>query len=415
MSPASGRPRQAWTRVADLAAVLRKRWDRGQYLRDHAAGEPWAPVSLPVRGPAATELLERLDEVDRWLQQLQRDCERRNGHPWLRIEYRTTTAREVGRNQLPVRVWVDSFEDLVALLSVTADVRALDALLNSTEAVLPDLRPWVVAHPQQAVAHAEVWDRLLATVSWIRAQPTPQLYVRQIDVVAVDTKFIETYRLVLAALLDQVLPAHRVDLRFTPSDFERRYGFRRRPDYTRLRFLAPQSVFPARVSEVMLRSGELVELEPGCSSVLMVENEISYLALPDREDTVAIFGSGFALGSVAGLVWLQQKRIIYWGDIDTYGFAILNRLRASFPQVESVLMDHDTLLAHPRQWVTEPMPTAIDLPHLTESEGELYRDLVEDRYGHHVRLEQERVRFSRVRGALETVRTPTTARSGRSR
>jgi hypothetical protein len=40
------------------------------------------------------------------------------------------------------------------------------------------------------------------------------------------------------------------------------------------------------------------------------------------------------------------------------------------------------------------------LPHLTEAEAALYRDLVEDRYGHHVRLEQERISYACVLAAL---------------
>src|ERR1022692_4377837 len=46
-----------------------------------------------------------------------------------------------------------------------------------------------------------------------------------------------------------------------------------------------------------------------------------------------------------------QKRLLcgryaYWGDIDTYGFHILDRLRVLFPDVQSLLMDRDTLLEH---------------------------------------------------------------------
>ena len=33
-------------------------------------------------------------------------------------------------------------------------------------------------------------------------------------------------------------------------------------------------------------------------------------------------------------------------DIDTHGFAILDPLRANFPQAQSFLMDRDTLPAH---------------------------------------------------------------------
>ena len=91
---------------------------------------------------------------------------------------------------------------------------------------------------------------------------------------------------------------------------------------------------------------------------------------------------------------------MYWGDIDTHGFDILNRLRARFGSVRSILMDQQTLLAHPRQWVTEPSPTNRPLQSLTAPEEALYRDLIEDRYALAVRLEQERVRFSLLQQVL---------------
>jgi hypothetical protein len=69
-----------------------------------------------------------------------------------------------------------------------------------------------------------------------------------------------------------------------------------------------------------------------------------------------------------------------------------------------MLMDDSTRLAHRKQWVEEPVPTARELEHLTPEEAALYRDLVEDRYGRRVRLEQERVRFGLVRaGVAEAV------------
>lgn len=393
-----------WTTAADLRAVLQRRWDTGRYLKAYATGERWVPVALPVRGPRADELLDQLGEVNRWYERLRRDCSatvRLDGQavPLLRLETKVVSSRRVGRNELPARVWVDGYEQLFAVLGVTASVRRLNALLAQTRGELPALEDWAQRHPRVLLEHEAVWSRLLATVSWIAAHQSPELYVRQVDVPGVDTKFIEAHRVLLCDLLEAVLPEDRVDLRYARSDFAGRFRLRRRPDYTRFRFLGSSTLLPG-VSELTLRTAELARLDLGVRRVLIAENEISYLALPELPDTVAIFGSGFALGSVAGLTWLPQVAITYWGDIDTYGFSILNRLRARYPDVTSVLMDADTLLAHPLQWVREEVPTAIALPHLTEDEAALYRDLVEDRYGEHVRLEQERVRFSRVRRAL---------------
>jgi hypothetical protein len=49
------------------------------------------------------------------------------------------------------------------------------------------------------------------------------------------------------------------------------------------------------------------------------------------------------------------------------------------------------MLAHRHRWVTEGAPTSARLDRLTEDEQALYRDLVSDRFGQRVRLEQERI------------------------
>ena len=150
----------------------------------------------------------------------------------------------------------------------------------------------------------------------------------------------------------------------------------------------------------MLRTDELAELALDVTTVFVVENEVTYLAFPEVADSIVVFGSGFALTTLGDLPWLQDTEIVYWGDIDTHGFDILNRLRGRFESVQSMLMDADTLLAHAEQWVVEPAPTSRALQHLTADEASLYRDLVQGLHGPRIRLEQERVRFALLQQAL---------------
>ncbi len=49
------------------------------------------------------------------------------------------------------------------------------------------------------------------------------------------------------------------------------------------------------------------------------------------------------------------------GDIDTYGFAMLDRLRSYHPHIRSLLMDEATLLQHRPLWGREP-PLAATCP-----------------------------------------------------
>jgi hypothetical protein len=115
---------------------------------------------------------------------------------------------------------------------------------------------------------------------------------------------------------------------------------------------------------------------------------------------VALFGGGYAVSVLEQLGWLADRELIYWGDIDTHGFAILDRLRRCFPHARSMLMDRATLLAHEGQWVEETSPHVASLDRLQPDEAELYRDLVEDVLGRSVRLEQERVSYSAIERAI---------------
>jgi hypothetical protein len=93
---------------------------------------------------------------------------------------------------------------------------------------------------------------------------------------------------------------------------------------------------------------------------------------------------------------------IYWGDLDTHGFAILHRARSYLPNLQSILMDEDTLLRHRSLWVEEKEqhPNA-ELTLLTKAEQAVYLGLKQQRWGQNVRLEQERIAWDYAWKALQ--------------
>lgn len=397
--PAAERTRR-WSTVDDLIAVVRRRWESGRYLVEYASGAPFTPVSLPVTAPKADELLHRLAEATRWLADFERRCLTPAGAERFTVEYRTISSRSVGANRVPARITIDSLDQLCEVLDVAGDVRALGDVIRLTTDKLPTALPWVVAHPSTAIAHRTRWADVLATVAWIIDNEPGNHFLRHIDVDGVDTKFVELNRHLISDLLTELLPPERVSPTSPRHDLVARFGFRSKPSYTRFRLLSPDPRFPTGLSEMTYRADELARVVPSATTVFIVENEVSYLAFPDAPDSIVVFGGGFAIDIVKALDWLDDKAVVYWGDIDTHGLAMLSRLRARFPHAHSMLMDRATLAAHPNQWVTEPAQTTAMLAHLTEAESVLYRDLIEDRYGSAVRLEQERVRFSLVRAAV---------------
>jgi hypothetical protein len=346
---------------------------------------------VPLRGPATGEVAGRLAEVQAWAAEW---ASAARGP--LRVEYKKVGGRQVGVNMIPCRAWIDDYDRAWQLLGVRQEVRRFGALARMTAESCPRLVPWLARRPMQLLRLADCWDELLATVRWIDERQSPGMYLRQVDVPGVDTKFIERHRGVLGELLDLQLSPDRIDAGTGAAGFAARYRFRRKPGYVRFRFPSRACGF----TELSVRAEEFTEPPPGAGRAYLVENEITYLAFPVPDAAVVIFGGGYAVDVLEPLVWLSELDLVYWGDIDTHGFAILNRLRHRFGHARSMLMDRATLLAHRRQWVTEPRPTAAALDLLDADEAELYRDLVHDALGPSVRLEQERVSFAAIEQAL---------------
>ncbi|WP_375544345.1 Wadjet anti-phage system protein JetD domain-containing protein [Dietzia cercidiphylli] len=130
------------------------------------------------------------------------------------------------------------------------------------------------------------------------------------------------------------------------------------------------------------------------SIAVVVENEVTYLTLPVPADGVVIWGKGFDVARLGRWAVLQDAEVHYWDDLDTHGFAILHRLRAHLPQTRSFLMDAETLHAHRDRWGRENAPTSAALGRLSAKEAAVYDDLVSDRFGDQVRLEQERINWA---------------------
>lgn len=366
-----------WTEPNDIAARIRRRWDDGTLLRAHATNAPFETVDIPLRGPLPSEIGDDLAAVQSWVAVL--DAGRRDDRRYS-LKWQTIGGRHIGRNVVPSRAVVSSFDQAWALLGVGETVRRFDELLAVADPH-PPVRSWVIAHPHRALElHDELID-VVAAYEWLEAHRESGRYLREISARGVDTKFAEKHRVVLAGMLN--VPSNA-------SGFTSGLGLRSKPEFVRLR-PAPALGLPAAITELATRAEELAELTIQPRAAIVIENEITYLSVDVPKDGVVIWGKGFEVDRVGRLPWLVDVDVTYWGDIDTHGFAILDRLRAWLPQTESAVMDRATLVAHRDRWVREDRPTKASLTRLTPEEMDLYADLVTDAMGAKVRLEQERV------------------------
>ena len=388
-----------WTRPVELRGQLQKLWDRGEILAGLVTGDSAFPRRLMLKAPASAEMSDRFDEVRAWITELR-------AMPHCRVEMREFRHRVFGANAVPQEVWIDSIEDALALIGKQRAAGRFIELVNVTRKRQPRLLEWLARRPLRALELLDEWGRLLDIVAWLEQHPRPGVYLRQVDIPGVHTKFIEAHRATLSELLDIVLPSDAIDSTVSgASRFAQRYGFRDKPVRIRFRPLDPAHTILLSGSclDITLDAESFALLQPNVSRVFITENEINFLAFPQARESLIIFGAGYGFEMLRKAEWLSRCRIYYWGDIDTHGFAILDQLRSQFIHAESFLMDRGTLLAFELQWGAEEKQALRNLSRLNHEEAALYDELRDNRIRKNLRLEQERIGFGWVVAALNAL------------
>ncbi|MCF6291099.1 MAG: DUF2220 family protein [Desulfobacterales bacterium] len=389
---------------ADIRKKGLRQWPA--LLRSHLTGEPLLPIVIPVKRITGRSLSDNFTAVRCWLETL-RAGEKQPDSPGYRIEYQQIKHRRLGEQSIPVRIIIETRTDFLALTGRERQFSTFRKTVARILAELPELRDLLIRRPDIVLQYKDAWPRLLGVAAWFKKNPRPGCYVRELDIAGVDSKFVEGHRPILAAILDLVLPAAAIDRGVKglgQHGFERRFGLAWDQPLIRFRLLDPSRTISG-LTDLSVPLADFTTLVPPCSRVFITENKTSGLSFPPLAEAMVIFGLGYGIQSLQQVEWLRGKTICYWGDIDTHGFAILSQLRGYFPQVRSLLMDRQTLMAHRSLWgrEEEAKRCLLTLEHLGDQEQKLYHDLRDNRIGQAVRLEQERIGFSTVQAALRRV------------
>lgn len=380
-----------------------RHWTDGRFLKAWLAGETLFPLEIPLSPPSGSQISHHFEKVRLWIQALESASKEKTGIGY-QVAYRAVNHRLLGHQQIPDRIRFETETDWLGYIGKKRDYDRFRQITEKTRAALPALTSFLQEKPLVALGQAATWDRLLAVCNWFTAHPRPKLYIRQLDIPGVETKFIEGNKKILAELLDRVLDDSAVDQTvagLSGHGFERRFGLYYDSPGVRLRILDPL-LAPGGLTDLTLPAVDLAARDFGARTVFVTENKINGLCFPQVPCALVIFGLGYGIEMLAEVGWLKEKRIVYWGDIDTHGFAILSRIRGYFPHTESLLMDRDTLETHRDLWGQEDEKKRFlgALSNLTEPEQALFSDLKTDRLGPAVRLEQERIGFSCLVTAL---------------
>jgi hypothetical protein len=408
---------QGWTTLADLRAQSLKAWSSGALLRELLEPSGLYPRRRTLKRPTAAGLLRDYAAARAWAAELNTAV-----GPFT-LETTEVGRTTVGSNQLPSAAMFVSADDEIGFVGKAKDAAKSVELAAGLAALDPAFTAWALRRPLKLLELGA--DALTAArvALWLRDNPEPGIYVRQLSMPGVHTKFIENHRRVIDELLEALRPAKLPENesangsvaetsvepgsllgqpgnRSPAARFAASHGFAHPPELVRFRMLDPNLPLLGEARDVTVTAEAFCTLNLPVSAVLMTENLVNFLALPERPGTVGVYGAGYGFSSLRDASWLRNCQVLYWGDLDTHGFRILDQLRGVHPHVVSLLMDEETLLEHRDAWGQEPSPSKAALTRLTPEEHKVYEALGSNAYGTNVRLEQELIRWD---WALKTI------------
>lgn len=362
-------------------------WLSRRYANQHKAwllGSGQWPMTVNLGIPTERDVAQDVAGVRRWV-----DAWSTWSRP-ARLSWESRQWSRLGTQALPASLEIPGPSDLATLIGQGKRWRTAAARYQKFVERWPRLESHAALGRNFVVLadYAEVdFARLFSMLDWLEKNPCSGLAPRQLPVAGLDTKWLEKRAGVVSDLLRTIRGIE------DGADFYSVCGLKRPAPRIRAHILCPSlRMAIGGLRDIEVPVAELSELPIAPRHAIIVENLETGLALPDMPATVAVMRLGNAVSLLAEVSWLRTCDLLYWGDIDTHGYAILNRARSHFPKIKSVMMDPDTFLASRELWVEENVQCSEpELALLTTTEREVFEGLRNGKWGNNLRLEQERI------------------------
>jgi hypothetical protein len=363
-------------RPADISPRWARQWQNPDLRESRLLDESTWPASLSIGRPSASDISSNWKEIAATIR-LWRD-ERTGNVVWESSAFRATGAPI----ELPVAWEIRSPDEWIAAAhdrGVRAEYETLRAILDSTDpifhaALVRERSLWKNKSTSETIQAAHL--AMLLSPGCAEGRP-----LRALSLAGIDSKFFERHRSLIVRLLDL-----RHDGEASRQGLETFLDAWRESDHWLLLADLGQPLtlsFP----RMRVQASDLATTGIPARAILIVENESCLHLLPqDLPSVIAILGTGNNLTWLDS-DWLQNVRIAYWGDLDTWGLTLLSRARSHAPHLTPLLMTREVFDLQKDSAVPENTPASSTTPiHLTPDEAALYHHLLASTAG---RLEQE--------------------------
>lgn len=314
------------------------------------------------------------------------------------ITYSNKNLRAHGNQDVPDNIIFENLQDYLKYCKLQSEFSDFQEAFSALQKQTPELIPWAEKHPELLIKYATEWQYMLLVVQWfVTDYPRHHYYIREIPL-PIPTKWIENHKTILREIIDFLNP----DLaEATESQFEKRYHLKYALPVFRIRKLDASLQLPGQLHDLSTDTESWKQHPISCKGIVITENVMNFLTLPQTQGHIGIFGKGYAISQLHEIDWIRSHpNILYWGDLDIHGFYILSELRKNIPQAHSLMMDIQTLDAFTIYAISDTTSSErVDPAYLTPEELSVYEILKSKK----LRVEQERIPQSWVKDCLENI------------
>src|SRR5258708_3859889 len=298
------------------------------YLQSIVSGEAFFPREIDRIGKARpADITHRFDLLQDEITAIYKRSKNETGSGYV-VKTAEKHFRRTGSHQLPQSIVFETADDYLDFMRKKVEKERFLHNYDLVIQILPRLRNWVYQDPLPLTFTEVDWQGILAVCSYFISNPRPNLYIRQLPV-PVHTKFVENNASLLQSLLDFLIPEHIRDI--SQKKFVDRYFLQRDEPLIRLRILDPALALADNILDLSVRLSDFERGGWKNKNVVITENKMNFLTLPELPSTIAIWSDGgFMVSYLRDAGCLLEKKIFYWQDIDVHGFQILHQLRTYY-------------------------------------------------------------------------------------
>jgi hypothetical protein len=351
------------------------------YLKSIISNEVFFPIELRGGKKKPTDIIPIYDGMAYFLSNEKSE----NKKGW-KIEWTDWNKKNFSPQEWPKKITIETEEDLLHLLKKEKEVKLFKQILQQLLEWNPSIQDWLVANYKKILAKEKSWKGICDVVDYFLQNDVSNYYLRSLPV-PVHTKFIEDHK-------DPILPIlkHLSPERFSieGKSLEEKLGLKSKQYLFTVRWLDIDLAKTYNIDlEVMgITLSGLQQLDNNVKEIWLVENETNLYLVPARKNALVIFGGGYGVGSLTNIPLFDKVKLFYWGDLDIDGFNILHNFKKMYNNVESVLMDIETVEYHQAEKIIiEPKSKNRNLSSLNENELEAFEYLAENKW----RIEQEKL------------------------